>query len=231
MITNIYCVRKDGEVYQTDTNNVFITNKPDIPMNERETETVKPLGRNSSVTYDYGTYKNRTITIPFVTKKYNDFYKFCSFFNGTKINMYPSWQNGLYYKVLSYSINLHDAKGIPEFDVNFLLEPFMYGEEEKITNSTFENQGDVNSKMKIKIFGSGNLQFNFNGKSYQVNNVTNYVTIDSELKECYKDGENKGNDFIGDIEELEVIPGTNIFTNGLGNITKFEITYVPVYFR
>ena len=55
MITNIYCVRKDGEVYQTDTNNVYITNKPDIPMNERETETVKPLGRNSSVTYDYGT--------------------------------------------------------------------------------------------------------------------------------------------------------------------------------
>ena len=60
----------------------------------------------------------------------------------------------------------------------------MYGEEEKITNSTFENQGDVNSKMKIKIFGSGNLQFNFNGKSYQVNNVTNYVTIDSERMEC-----------------------------------------------
>ena len=27
MITNIYCVRKDGEVYQTDTNNVYITNK------------------------------------------------------------------------------------------------------------------------------------------------------------------------------------------------------------
>ena len=49
--------------------------------------------------------------------------------------------------------------------------------------------------------------------------------------ECYKDGENKGNDFIGDIEKLEVIPGTNVFTNALGNITKFEITYIHVYFR
>lgn len=230
-MTYIYCVRKDNEIYQTDINNVYITNKPDITINEREVEVLKPIGRNTSVTYDYKTYKNRNITIPFVCKKYEDFYKFCNFFNGQSMKLYPSWMSGMYYKVVSYTVNLHDAKGIPEFDVTFTILPFMYSDEEKQTNSTFENQGDLNSKMKIKIFGSGNLQFNFNGKAYQVNNVSEYVTIDSELMECYKDGENKGNDFIGDIEHLEVVPGSNLFTNALGNITKFEITYSPCYFR
>jgi len=73
------------------------------------------------------------------------------------------------------------------------------------------------SKPLIKIFGSGTVDLIINNKIHKFN-IDEYVTIDSELMESYKD--TSPATFIGDFPEL--IPGENNITWD-GTVTKIEV--------
>lgn len=76
------------------------------------------------------------------------------------------------------------------------------------------------SKPLFKIYGSGNIIININNIRFEVNNVDNYVIVDSEIKECYKDSTNKGRDMTGDWPAFFIGKNTISWT---GSITKLEI--------
>jgi phage-related protein len=86
---------------------------------------------------------------------------------------------------------------------------------------TLNNFGSYESKPLVKIYGSGNISISIGGKSFTVNNVSSYVNVDSEIKECYKDNTNKGKDMVGDYPVLPI--GSSIITWS-GSVTKIEIT-------
>ena len=89
------------------------------------------------------------------------------------------------------------------------------------TGIKINNSGDYESKPLLKIFGSGNITISIGSNSFTVNNVNNYVVIDSELKECYKDSTNMGKNMTGDYPILLVGENTISWT---GNVTKVELT-------
>lgn len=83
------------------------------------------------------------------------------------------------------------------------------------------NFGTYEAKPLIKIYGEGNINITINNNSFIVNNVSDYVIIDSEIKECYKDSMNKGRYMAGDYPVFSI--GENIIT-WTGSVTKLEIT-------
>ena len=93
----------------------------------------------------------------------------------------------------------------------------------ELTSSGIElnNFGSYESKPLLNIYGSGNITININGNSFTVKSVNSYVTIDSELKECYKDSTNMGKNMTGDYPILVV--GNNTISWS-GTVTKIELT-------
>lgn len=93
----------------------------------------------------------------------------------------------------------------------------------ELTSSGTElnNFGNYESKPLLKIYGSGNITININRNSFNIKNVSSYVIVDSELKECYKDSTNKGKDMTGEYPVLLIGKNTISWT---GTVTKIELT-------
>lgn len=88
------------------------------------------------------------------------------------------------------------------------------------SGTILNNFGTYESKPLFKIYGSGNITININGISFSVNNMVDYVVIDSEIKECYKGNLNFGKNMTGNYPVFSV--GKNIITWS-GSVTKIEI--------
>lgn len=86
---------------------------------------------------------------------------------------------------------------------------------------TLNNFGSYEAKPLVKIYGTGNISVSIGNKNFIINNVVDYVNVDSEIKECYKDDINKGKDMTGDWPVFSIGKNTITWT---GNVTKLEIT-------
>lgn len=112
------------------------------------------------------------------------------------------------------------------FPIIFELQPIGHSIKEKeivldqpskiiITESTYK------IKPYLKINGSGNITLTINNKSIILTNIIDYIEIDCECEEVYKDSENCNNkancnefpilipgenniDFIGDVSEVQI---------------------------
>jgi phage-related protein len=77
----------------------------------------------------------------------------------------------------------------------------------------------------LKIYGQGDLGITVNDKAFLLKAVTDYVTVDSEIMNCYKEDlgvlTSKNNSMIGEFPIF--VPGENSIS-WTGNITKIEIT-------
>lgn len=83
------------------------------------------------------------------------------------------------------------------------------------------NFGSYEAKPLLKIYGNGNITVTINNTSFTVKNVSNYVIVDSEIKECYKDSTNMGKNMTGDYPILLVGENTISWT---GSVTNIELT-------
>ncbi|CAG7839644.1 hypothetical protein CLOHAE12215_01057 [Clostridium haemolyticum] len=71
----------------------------------------------------------------------------------------------------------------------------------------------------IKVYGSGDIKLKINNNEITVKKVDGYVTVDSVLKDCYKDDELKNGDMIGEFPIIKV--GENVVSFS-GNVSKVE---------
>lgn len=85
-----------------------------------------------------------------------------------------------------------------------------------------ENNGTVESEPIITIYGTGNVSVTLNGNAFSINNVEDYVTIDSQMQDAYKDTQLKNNDMTGEFPILQC--GENILT-WTGNVSKIEVNF------
>lgn len=108
------------------------------------------------------------------------------------------------------------------FTVSFVCQPHKYylsGKNPiKLTASptTLNNYGRV-SKPILKITGTGTVLMSINSQSLQMD-IDGYLTIDSELMECYKDSELET--FMGPFPEL--LEGVNNISWS-GTVTEVEV--------
>lgn len=216
--------------------NLYITDYPTIELNNEVYEEHQIEGKNGSEYTDLGYYKDRKLPFSFDLKG-NDLDERMDkakywlrnindnrlIFNNTKCYLVK--------KIILNSfkqINAHLA----ELEVEFIVDPFLYDYEEiTITyttkNFSIYNNGTQEADTIIKIYGTGNIQISNNGETMQIDDVSDYVLLDSKCKECVSStGESKDWNTIGNYIKLD--PGDNTFEL-TGSITKIEITYRNTY--
>lgn len=127
-----------------------------------------------------------------------------------------------------------DLKRLVNFmitDIKFHVQPFKYLKDEpKVdieitdqTSMTVTNQGLETSKPIITLYGNDLVEISINGFSqFQVTIDEEYITIDSNLEDAYKDSPNnlKNRCMTGVFPTLN--PGENIIT-WTGNLTRIII--------
>ena len=107
----------------------------------------------------------------------------------------------------------------------FILEPFKYENNETAiilnNNSSIYYHGTVQGECNIKIYGNGNIQLTINSETVQINNVNEYVELDSKFLLCLNsDKTSKTKDMIGNFPILDKGKNKISWTE---NISKIEI--------
>lgn len=138
-------------------------------------------------------------------------------------------------KYIAQVVNMIDFKQvlkyISRFPIIFNCKPFKYAVKENIititkNNSTIYNEGTFQSEPVIKIYGSGDIKLKINDDEVTVKKVDGYVTVDSVLKDCYKDDALKNGDMIGEFPILKVRENTIGFSE---NVSKMEVRVNEVW--
>lgn len=216
--------------------NLYITDYPTIELNNEVYDTQDIEGRNGSVYIDLDYYKDRTLEFSFdlrgtnITEKLYEIKKWLLNVNDNRL-VFNNDKCYMVKKVLLNSfkqVNVHLA----ELEVTFIIEPFLYDIEETVFTTTSKNfsiynTGSYETDTIIKIYGTGSIQITCNDETMQIDDVSDYVLLDSKCKECVSStGESKDWNTIGNYIKLDA--GNNTFEL-TGNITKVEITYRNTY--
>ena len=107
--------------------------------------------------------------------------------------------------------------------LSFNCKPYRKKASDKITitqKNTVVTNEFMDSEPHIKIFGSGDVDLKIGSQTIKLTNIENYIEIDSELMNCYKDNVNQNNRMSGEFPILK--SGDNSVTWS-GNVTKIEI--------
>ena len=78
----------------------------------------------------------------------------------------------------------------------------------------------MNSEPYIKVYGTGDITISINDRPLKFKNVENYIEVDTELMNCFKDNINQNNRMYSDFPILNA--GENTFT-WVGNVIKIEL--------
>lgn len=213
---------------------LIVEHRPNIPISEKNINNIYIQGSNGTLIEDLGTYKDIEININFGFKATRDKFSFkcrkiINWLNNIEDNKLMFSDDEMFYKVKTI---VFDEGGIEKglrtigrFTVTFICDPFKYLENELVTitknNFTIYNEGTYESEPYLKIFTTGDITLSINNEVIKFTNIEDYIELDSELMECYKDSQNCNNKMIGEFPILKV--GKNNIS-WIGNVNKIEIT-------
>ena len=225
---------------------IYMTNRPDIILPELQVDHIEVLGRNSTISYNYGCYRDRQITLNLVARNYESLEKLLQF-----IGQFNSIGAGgtiefNYMRYLPNTVNLaycyrfkpgiiyttRDAKGIPEVDLQLTLEPFAYATQKKFITTTgdFWCESEVETPFLLNIQGAGDIWIN--GEKIT---VTESLILDTELMIAYARENNtytnKGTKCKCNMTKLKLKPQKNNTITKSSGITSFSLSYWPTFFR
>lgn len=197
-----------------------------IKKSKRRTTKETLYGKNGYITLSDNSYETTTKTIKGYFQGNTDLVM--SFFNVSNAEVVFSNQIDRYY-ICEFDDEIEFKSLFDnwyEFEVNFECYPLCYLLSGKDTvtiteNMNLINQGNKESNPYIKVFGNGNVKLTINGDIITLNNVSEYIELDSEEMECYKDNERLNYNMIGDFPIFQV--GENSISWS-GNVSKIEIT-------
>jgi len=205
---------------------IVINKLPSLIKAERNVEEFEIPGRSGDITIDYETYKPIIFTLECTVLDEDKMESIKSWLNGFS-NLIFSWRSDKYYKAkIINRIDISESMdSLGEFPLLFKCQPHAYSLRNDIITlnapGTIYNGGGSISKPIITIYGTGAITLTINSKDVILTNVVDYVTIDSELMDSFKDTVLKNNDMLGEFPEL--IKGSNIIS-WTGTISKVEIT-------
>lgn len=217
--------------------NLYITDYPEIELNNEVYEEQPIEGRNGSIYTDLNYYKDRKLDFSFDLIEKHDINDELFQVKDWLLNVSDYrliFNNNYCYMVKKVILNSYKqtARNIAELKVSFIVEPFLYGINEIVKtytekNFSIANKGTYKSDTIVEIYGNGNIQLSINGETMQIDNVKDYVLIDSKEKEIIdKNGKSKDWDTTGDFLSLDIGVNTIELT---GNVTKTTIKYRNTY--
>ncbi len=198
---------------------IHIERRPVIPKPQRNIEYIEVPGRSGSLKVDDESYKDIVIPVQ------------CGFRNtnvASKAEEVKSWLDGgegqlifnnqpdrYYLAHVSEQMDIRqEFKILGKFVVNFRCRPFQYDTNNEVITLTLPgtvfNPGTLNSEPIINVTGSGDITLTINQVSIQLSEVNESITIDSCLKDAYKDTMLQNSKMNGDFPILK--PGLNSIT-------------------
>ena len=207
---------------------VIVTAMPPTVRAAQRVESVKVPGRSGSLHETDGSYDNYTKTMECAIKNRQKIDDIAAWLTGSGEIIFSSEPDKVYRVTISNTISIAQMmRTFQKFQVSFDTYPFKYSvnrfdealELEK--PAVILGKGTVYSQPVITVYGSGAVTLTINGKAYPLSSVDGYVTINSEIEECYKSGLNMNNIFSAD-EFPRLEPGDNTIS-WTGNVEKIEI--------
>ncbi|GLC32924.1 distal tail protein Dit [Clostridium omnivorum] len=210
-----------------DSSDYLIVKKlPSIFKAEKNIKKIEIEGRDGFLTEDFGTYKSIPKSVECTIKDTIDIDFLCSWLDGSGEVVFSNEPNKKYKATI---INQIEFKKIfttfHSFIIQFDCQPHKYAFDNNLISlaspGTIYNPYTANSKPILKVYGNGSITLNINSNNIYLTNVIDYVIIDSELVDCYRDTVLKNNDMDGEFPEF--LPGSNA-VSWTGTVTKVEIT-------
>lgn len=232
---------KEGDVYfnnNTSINfNLFLEKYPSIPISNEEYEEVPVEGRNGMLYINKGTYSDKKIPFIFTILSEEieiDFDKVYEWFTDIEDNRLVFGRDDRCYivKKIIFGDLQKEFRSIGEFDIIFICEPFSCDLDSTIHEITSNNfffyyGGNAPSEPLIKVYATGNIQLTINGETMQINNVVDYVEIDSNLMQVRNiDLTSKDDDVLGDFSLFSKGENTIAYS---GTVTKIIVEYTTNY--
>ena len=216
---------------------LYIKEKGSYKGAKRRVERISVPGRDGDLLMDEGSYEN--VSIPYKLALLNDSPR--SFSELSRLikqwlilepGYFKLWDtyDRDYYRLASYmdEINLEQKlKDYGEVDITFDCKPHKYSlnGQDTIsltgTETTLFNAEMCPSKPYIKLYGSGTLYLYINNKQYKINDVSEYVEIDSETMKCFKGSTSLDNKMVSD-GFPEFVPGENVIAKN-NAITQIDV--------
>ena len=116
------------------------------------------------------------------------------------------------------------AKSFGRFIIQFECEPFAYKLNDEVititSNTEIENLGIAEAKPIYKVYGS-NATLKVNNKEFKILSISEYIEIDTDLMECYKDDVSMNTNVNGSYVDLWLKEGIN--TIEITGASKVEI--------
>jgi predicted phage tail component-like protein len=209
--------------------------RPNVPSPEKNIKEEEREGRDEPLTIDEGGYKNITISVPYDFIDRKNFQetarrvkRWINRINDNHLRM--SDDLGVFYKVKYAKTDIDRKLNVGTFTIDFICSPYVWIEEgqeeiELSNNMILDNDYEVAKPIYV-IRGEGNVTLTVNNKPVVIN-VGQEVTIDTQLKLCFKN-----NQMInlalrqGSFEDLYLQEGENTinFSAGTGGkINSIEV--------
>lgn len=204
---------------------IIINKLPPVIKAERNINKIEVLGRNGFLTEDYGTYKGYAKSVECTIRNLEYIDNLCSWLNGFGNVIFSNEPDKIYRANIVNQIPIEKiARNWRKFIIQFECQPFKYLESELLIINkpiSIYNEGTFESQPYMKIHGSGDISLNINDEVIKLKNINNYIELDSEIMECFKDNINCNNYMSGEFPIFKVGENRISWT---GNVSKIEIT-------
>jgi len=205
---------------------LILNELPPIYKAEKDITKIVVAGRDGFLTQDLGSYKSIVKTIKCTLRDLTQIDYICSWLTGNGTLIISNEADKAYKATIINQIEFTEIlRTFHSFIVQFECQPKKYALNNDVVTlesaGSLFNSGTANALPVIKLYGTGNISLTINGNIINLTNVSEYVTIDSDLMDCYKDTVLKNNDMLGEFPEL--IPGSNSIS-WTGTVAKVEIT-------
>ena len=205
---------------------IIVKEMPVIPRAERNAERIKIPGRDGHVTKSDDTYMSIEIPVTCVIENPDRIDEISNWLTGSG-NLIFSLEPDKRFKAECFSPFGYGrlSKLYREFDVIFTAQPFRYETTPETitltTSGTIINPGTRVALPVMDVYGAGVLTIGGTALTVTATSGESYVTIDSEMQECFFGAASRNNKVSGAFPKLQ--PGEITVTLGAG-ITRVDIT-------
>lgn len=205
---------------------LMVNKLPPIIKSTKDIEKIEIQGRDGFLTQDNETYRSTIKTVECTIMDLNNIDFICSWLDGSAQVIFSNEPDKIYKATITNQIEFKKvAVTFHTLIIQFECQPHKYSIDNNpivlSSPGTIFNPGTAISKPIIKIYGTGSIDLSINSNGIHLANVVDYVVIDSELMDAYKDTVLKNNDMNGDFPIL--IVGDNEIS-WIGSVAKVEIT-------
>lgn len=213
---------------------LYITEKGTYKGAQRDVTYTSVAGRSGDLMTDNGRYKNLDIPYKLTLlnaspRSFSELARLIRNWLLAEQGYFKLWDtyDREYYRLASFSSEVdieQELRDLGKLNITFNCKPFRYllQGQEAISGTSIQlyNPEAYESEPYFKISGSGTCYIYINGAAVSIKDVSGYVEIDSEIKDCYKGSTPLNNKMVGSFPTLA--PGKNLITAGAG-VSNIEI--------